>query len=80
MSATLINHSPDLLRLQNEGYELEIVRGVGVHLLVHAVPYVNAQKQILLGTLVTPLTLNAEVTVNPTRQSSDVVYRRASVQ
>jgi hypothetical protein len=65
MSATLINRSPDLVRLQNEGYELQIVRGVGVHLLVHGVPYVNGGSKVMRGTLVTPMTLNADVTVTP---------------
>ena len=62
MSEILISHSQDIQRLQNEGYELEIVDS---HLLVHNVPYVNSQKQVLRGTLVTPLTLNGNITVSP---------------
>ena len=65
MSATLISHNLDLLRLQNEGYELQIISGVGVHLLIHNIPYVNSQCQVLRGTLVAPLTLNNDVTVTP---------------
>jgi len=65
MLATPINPSPDLQRLQNEGFELEIRRGVGVHLLLHNVPYVNSQRQVLRGTLVTPLSLNNEKTITP---------------
>ncbi len=52
MSRQLINRSPDLKRLRDEGYELEIRSG---HLLVHHVPYVNARREIAYGTLVTPL-------------------------
>ena len=62
MSQKLINHSPDLKRLRDEGYEVEIRHG---HLLVHSVPYVNASKQIRRGTLVSELSLAGEVTVKP---------------
>ena len=38
MSATLIARSPALLRLRNEGFELEIRNGsAGVYLLVHII-------------------------------------------
>lgn len=65
MLATPINLSPDLQRLQNEGYEIEIRRGIGVHLLLHNLPYVNSQRQVLRGTLVTPLSLNNDMTITP---------------
>ena len=66
MSATLISRSPDLLRLQNEGYALQIVQGAGAHLLVHDVPYVNSKGEVVEnGTLITPLVLNADVTISP---------------
>jgi molybdopterin/thiamine biosynthesis adenylyltransferase len=61
MSANLIALSPDLLRLQLDGYELEVRTGVGAHLLIHGVPYVNAQRQIARGTLVSPLTVSAGI-------------------
>lgn len=50
----LISHSPDLKKLWDEGFVLEIKGG---HLLVHDVPYVNSQKEIAYGTLVTVLSL-----------------------
>jgi hypothetical protein len=62
MSHRLINHSPDLTRLQNEGYELEIR---GAFLLVHHVPYVNANRQVKYGTLVSTLTLSGDATGVP---------------
>ena len=68
MSQKLINRSPDLKRLRDEGYEVEIRHG---HLLVSSVPYVNAAKQIKLGTLVSELSLAGEVTVKP---GTHVVY------
>lgn len=54
MSQQLINHSPDLKRLRDEGYEVEIRGG---HLLVHHIPYVDQNKQIQYGSLVSTLTL-----------------------
>ena len=63
MPATLINHSPDLKRLWDEGYAVETR---GALLLVHDVPYVNSNKEVKMGTLVSTLTLaNNEITVVP---------------
>ncbi|MFZ2411152.1 MAG: ThiF family adenylyltransferase, partial [Candidatus Methanoperedens sp.] len=52
MSHRLISHSSDLKRLRDEGYEIEVKNA---HLLVHSIPYVNSKREILRGTLVTPL-------------------------
>lgn len=54
MSQQLINRNPDLKRLRDEGYEVEIIGG---HLLVHHVPYLNSKKEIKFGVLVSALTL-----------------------
>ncbi|MBT2305489.1 ThiF family adenylyltransferase [Variovorax paradoxus] len=62
MSRELISRNPDLLRLQNEGYEVEVRSG---HLLVHSVPYVNANGEIALGTLVSDLTMAGDLTTRP---------------
>ena len=62
MSLQLLDRSPDLRRLISDGYELEIV---GSHLLIRHVPYVNALKQVALGTLVSVLTLSNEATATP---------------
>lgn len=62
MSAPLIARSPDLTRLVNEGFDIEIRAN---HLLVHDVPYVNEQKQVALGTLVSDLSLAGDVTTKP---------------
>jgi molybdopterin/thiamine biosynthesis adenylyltransferase len=55
MSQQLINHSPDLKRLRDEGYEVEVRGG---YLLIHHVPYLNQNKEIVFGTLVSTLTLS----------------------
>jgi hypothetical protein len=62
MSQQLISRSPDLLQLCNEGYNIQVKSGC---LLVKDVPYVNAQKEVKLGTLVSKLTLAGDVTVKP---------------
>jgi hypothetical protein len=62
MSHPLINRSPDLKRLQNEGYDLEIRSGF---LLVKGVPYVNSRKEIQRGTLVANLVLAGDMTIRP---------------
>ncbi len=62
MSHRLISRSPDLLKLQNEGYELEIKSGF---LLVKGVPYVNSRKQVQRGTLVAKLVLAGDITTRP---------------
>lgn len=55
MSQQLINHSPDLKRLRDEGYEIEVRGG---YLLVHHVPFIDKNKQIQYGVLVSTLTLS----------------------
>lgn len=54
MSQQLINHSQDLKRLRDEGYEIEVRGG---HLLVHHIPYMGSDKTIQYGILVSTLTL-----------------------
>jgi hypothetical protein len=62
MSHLLINRSPDLKRLRDEGFEIEIRSGF---LLVHNVPYVNSTREIRFGTLATELTLAGQRTARP---------------
>ena len=62
MSHLLIAHSPDLKRLQDEGYDIEVRSG---YLLVTHVPYVNSRKEIEYGTLVSVLDLAGNVTAKP---------------
>tara|TARA_R110000868_G_scaffold306734_3_gene568099 strand:+ start:27354 stop:28529 length:1176 start_codon:yes stop_codon:yes gene_type:complete len=62
MSLALINRSPDLKRLRDEGYKLELRNGF---LLVHRIPYVNPSKEIEEGILVTDLDLAGDKTAKP---------------
>lgn len=62
MSAVQISRSPDLKRLRDEGFEVEVYNG---YLLIHHVPYVNAKGQVDYGTLVSNLNLAGNVTTTP---------------
>lgn len=62
MPHPLIARSPDLVRLQNEGFDIEIRAD---HLIVHDIPYVNDRKEVRLGTLVSDLSLNGDITARP---------------
>jgi hypothetical protein len=62
MSAQLISRSADLKRLRDEGYDVSIRAS---HLVVEHVPYVNTQKQVASGTLVTQLTLAGDIADKP---------------
>ena len=62
MSQKLISHSPDLKRLQDQGYSLEVRSG---YLLLSHVPYVTKTREIKLGTLISTLTLAGNITVKP---------------
>lgn len=57
-----INRSQDLKRLIDEGFEIDVYGG---HLIVHHIPYVNSNREIKYGILITPLSLNNEVTLRP---------------
>lgn len=62
MSQQQLNLSPDIYKLVNEGYEVEIK---DLHLLVHSIPYVNQSKEVKLGTIISKLVLaGQEVTHN----------------
>jgi hypothetical protein len=65
MSRKLINHNADLKRLEDDAFDIEIRDDV--YLLVHGIPYVNAQKQIAYGTLVSKLELAGDKTISPVK-------------
>jgi hypothetical protein len=50
-----ISHSPDLKRLRDEGYHIEVFGG---HLFAHEIPYVNSSKEVKKGVLIAPLTFS----------------------
>lgn len=62
MSQRLIDRNADLKRLRDEGFTVEVRRSF---LLVHNVPYVNAEKEVKWGTLVSPLHLSGETVLRP---------------
>lgn len=63
MSHPLINRSPDLRRLAEEGYELEITSLN--FLLIHNVPYVDTHGKIRRGILASSLSLAGDKTAAP---------------
>lgn len=62
MSQVLINRSPDLLKLQNEEYDIEICDG---YLIIHHIPYLNKSKEIKSGLLIMSLTMAGNLVIKP---------------
>ncbi|NEG69001.1 ThiF family adenylyltransferase (plasmid) [Pantoea agglomerans] len=62
MSAALFNLNSDLKRLREEGYHVQIVGGL---LVMRDVPYVNAQREVKTGTLISSLCLSGDATQKP---------------
>ena len=69
MSQELIDHSPDLQKLKSEGYCIEIVENG--HLVMHDVPYLNSDKKICKGKLISVLDLAGDKTDRP---QSHIMY------
>ena len=62
MLSKLILHNSDLKRLMDEGYEIEVRGG---HLIVHHIPYVNSNREVKIGKLISTLLMSNEVTLKP---------------
>lgn len=62
MSRQLINRSSDLKRLEGEGYDIEVRGG---HLLLKDVPYVDSNRAVRRGVLVSTLQLAGNQTTRP---------------
>ncbi len=58
----LIDHSPDLKKLRDEGFEIRIESN---HILISSIPYVNSNNEINFGTLVSTLTVAGDKTGRP---------------
>lgn len=58
MSQKLIDHSEDLKRLQNEGYEFEVVNGYGI---MSHIPYINSNGEIKLGKLISSINFQGDI-------------------
>ncbi|HEY5333803.1 MAG TPA: DUF6791 domain-containing protein, partial [Solirubrobacterales bacterium] len=70
MSKSITKASPDLLRLRNEGYELEVRDG---YLLVHHVPYATPERTVALGTLVSTLQVAGDHTAQPDQHEAHFI-------
>lgn len=68
MSQLLINHSPDLKQLRDDGYTISIQGNV---LVIEDIPYVNQAKKVLQGTLISTLTIAG---TKATYKGDHVVY------
>jgi hypothetical protein len=62
MSSELINHSEDLKRLRDEGYNIQVRGG---YLVVNDIPYVNSKRELLRGTLISKLNVSGNTTLRP---------------
>lgn len=62
MSFELISHSPDLKKLRDEGYNIQIR---GACLVVNDVPYVNSSREVLRGKLISKLNVVGNTTTTP---------------
>jgi biotin operon repressor len=62
MSKQRIDRSPDLKRLRDEGYDIEVRER---YLLVRSFPHLNAKKEVHYGTLVCALDWAGDVTTTP---------------
>ncbi len=62
MSQRLVDRNSDLVRLRDEGYSVDVRDG---YLVISDIPYVDAQKNIQRGVLVSELTLLDDRTQQP---------------
>lgn len=62
MSQKLVDRNPDLVRLRDEGYCVDVRDG---YLVVSDIPYVDAQRKVRRGILVSELTLLGDRTQQP---------------
>jgi hypothetical protein len=62
MSRQLIDHSPDLKRLRDEGFDIKVKGG---YLFIHHIPYVNNSKEIKKGIMVSNLDLISDTRTAP---------------
>src|SRR6185437_14205050 len=62
MSRRPIDRSPELKKLRDEGFDIEVVDG---YLLMHDVPYVNGKREVKRGILMAALDLTNDVAQPP---------------
>ena len=69
MSQSLISRSPDLKRLEDEGFEIEVRAG---YLILKNIPYATKANEVQLGSLVSVLDLAGNKTAKP--RSHEVMF------
>ena len=62
MSHQLISHSPDLNRLRNEGFDIEIESN---YLTVRDVPFVTTERAVACGMIISELSVGGQSTIRP---------------
>jgi hypothetical protein len=62
MSHALFSRSPDLTQLREEGYFIQLV---GSYLVMREVPYVDKDRKVRRGTLISTLALAGDMTRPP---------------
>ena len=62
MSQQLIDRNPVLIKLQNDGYTVEVR---GAHLIIHRIPYVAETGSVAWGSLVSTLHMSGETVLPP---------------
>jgi hypothetical protein len=72
MLQQLINRSPDLKKLRDEGFEIEVRNGG--HLIVHHIPYVNNKRAVEYGKLIALLTINNDIAKYQKSCNKHVIY------
>ena len=71
MSARVISLNPDLKRLRDEGFELEIKEG---NAIIYNVPYLDASLTIQRGILVSPLVMRGDIVRYENSGTAHVIY------
>lgn len=62
MPQQLINRSPDLKKLRDEGFEIEVC---DAYLIVHHIPYVNQNREVKYGKLIAGLSISNDIVMAP---------------
>lgn len=57
MLTQLLDHNPDLKKLNDEGYNISIIES---HIVIQGIPYVNKDKEIEFGSIYCPFNLSEE--------------------
>lgn len=76
MSEKVISLNPDLRRLRDEGYELEVQAGYAI---VHNIPYLDEHSNIQYGTLISQLELNGDLVKYRKNACKHIIYFQGTI-